>query len=423
MVRLARKVINYRRDVLDPAVVEDLIEEAQKMNALLDDPAVAVEQIEQQVDRMDRKLKPHGGQIYPVTFWSENIEMLIVAAILAIGIRSFFIQPFKIPTNSMYPTYYGMTPEVYSAEHPSPSAPVRAFRFLAYGAVHYDIKADAGGELMIPFFSGEKAPGMIYFQWVSGRKFLVWPTTFRQYTFFVGGKPTTIQVPADFNLDDVVLKTWFPDEPNMAAVRNRLENAGRIGFESGTLVGGTGIQLKSGESILDFDILTGDMLFVDRFSYHFFQPEIGDPIVFRTGAIPGLNHADGSPSDQYYIKRLVGKGGDVLSVSPPVLYRNGEPITGADAFEHNQQGEGDYKGYVGIGRMANGGVEIVPQGYYYAMGDNSPNSYDSRSWGLELERAGILNPHNPNNFVPEKAVVGRALFIFYPFTSRWGLAE
>ncbi len=423
MVRLARKVINYRRDQLEPTVIADLADEIEKMGELLADKSTSVDLIEQRVHRMDRKLKPHGGQIYPVTFWSENVEMLIVAAILAIGIRSFFIQPFKIPTNSMYPTYYGMTAEVYTADERPPPAPLRVLRFVTLGAVHYSAEAVNDGELLIPFFSGERAPGVVRFQMVPGRKFLVWPTTFRQYTFYVDRTAVTLQVPADFNLDDVILDTWFPDASSMSEVRERLDRSGRISPGPGTVLGRTGIQVASGEAIVDFDILTGDMLFVDRFSYNFVRPKIGDPFVFRTRDIAGLNNADGNPSDQYYIKRLVGEGGDTLEVEPPVLLRNGEPITGSPVFNLNHTLDGLYNGYVDMGRMANGAVETVPFGYFYAMGDNSPNSYDSRGWGIELENAGRLNADEPNNFVPAKDVVGRALFIFYPFTSRWGPAK
>jgi signal peptidase I len=49
----------------------------------------------------------------------------------------------------------------------------------------------------------------------------------------------------------------------------------------------------------------------------------------------------------------------------------------------------------------------IPTGNYVALGDNSANSLDSRYWG----------------FVPEKSVIGKAIFIYYPFTKRWGFAE
>ena len=49
----------------------------------------------------------------------------------------------------------------------------------------------------------------------------------------------------------------------------------------------------------------------------------------------------------------------------------------------------------------------VPADSFFAMGDNSANSSDGRVWG----------------FVPAKDVVGRPLFIYYPFTRRWGPAR
>ena len=96
--------------------------------------------------------KKCGGNIYPVTFWAENAEMIIVAATLALGIRTFFLQPFAIPTNSMYPTFYGMTPKVYTSEDPKPPLLKRVMRTVVLGATNYDIKAPDSGEVSIPLF-------------------------------------------------------------------------------------------------------------------------------------------------------------------------------------------------------------------------------------------------------------------------------
>ena len=54
------------------------------------------------------------------TGWKMS-KCCLVAAIVILGIRSFFVQPFIIPTNSMYPSFYGMTPHVYEDESPQHS--------------------------------------------------------------------------------------------------------------------------------------------------------------------------------------------------------------------------------------------------------------------------------------------------------------
>ena len=52
---------------------------------------------------------------YPNAAWRENVEVLLVALAVAMAIRTFFLQPFKIPTGSMQPTLFGVnsTPDFY----------------------------------------------------------------------------------------------------------------------------------------------------------------------------------------------------------------------------------------------------------------------------------------------------------------------
>nr|WP_238710346.1 signal peptidase I [Oceanipulchritudo coccoides] len=183
-------------------------------------------------------------------------------------------------------------------------------------------------------------------------------------------------------------------------------------LSNGTRVLKTGIQINKGETAFSFDLLTGDQLFVDRFSYHFKRPSVGDPIVFRTD---NLEHIDRDNRGKYYIKRAVAGPNDVLEIDPPGLVLNGQPATGAKAFEANRNQEAPYSGYVYGMRsqnyplpQADGRTPIkIPDGHYFAMGDNSPNSADSRMWG----------------FVPQTEIVGKAMFIYYPFSHRWGPAE
>jgi signal peptidase I len=156
------------------------------------------------------------------------------------------------------------------------------------------------------------------------------------------------------------------------------------------------------------------MLFVDRVSSHFVNPSRGDTFVFRTHNIPGLA-VQGVPSQNYYVKRLVGVPGDKLRVdSDGKLYVNGSEVTSPEPMALNSQTaiSRNYYGYLAdIGNFAYA-IPLtkeyqVTAGRYYSLGDNSANSFDSRGWGE----------------VPEKDLVGRPLFILHPFSARWGWAK
>ncbi|MDY6795932.1 MAG: signal peptidase I [Actinomycetota bacterium] len=149
----------------------------------------------------------------------------------------------------------------------------------------------------------------------------------------------------------------------------------------------------------------GDRVISDRITYHFREPRMGEIIVFRyppdnpanwtkgsnalfrsldlLAEVLNITHQDGHPP---FIKRVVGMGGDTVEMRDGLLYINGE-------LE-----EVDYE-YV---RDSSNGKWEVPEGTVMVMGDNRPNSNDSRRWG----------------FVPLEAILGRAVAIWWP-PSRW----
>jgi signal peptidase I len=404
-LRLSEKVYHYRRDLLKEREVQELLGASTHLQETLrrDEDA---SRIRMASERLEDVLRKYGGAYYRKYAWTDNVEVLLVAAILAIGIRTFFVQPFKIPTNSMWPTYHGMTHEIFESREEAPGAAGRLFRGMAYGARRYYVESPAAGELQIavhrdsPRLAGQR---------VRGRRWLVFPAEFVEYYLYVGGTPVAVRVPAEFQLESVLRDLFFPEAPAFEygvaeAVRSGRNVAAGPG---GTLLISTGRHVQSAEQLVHFDILTGDQLFVDRASYHFVRPKIGDSIVFRTGEIPGLRGPGGVQEDKYYIKRLVGLPGDTLEIQAPTLLRNGEPIDGRPVFEKINTREGTYTGYAAEGMLAPGRTVRVQENRYYALGDNSANSLDSRAWG----------------FVPEDAVVGRSLFIYYPFTKRWGPAK
>ncbi|WPJ96373.1 signal peptidase I [Coraliomargarita algicola] len=405
LLQAAHKVYHYRRDVLSEARLAELDKAVGELDSMLRDQSVSEAPLEACMNRLDALLRKIGGKIYPKTFWSDNLEVALVAAIIVIGIRTFFFQPFIIPTNSMYPTYSGMNAVMYEDKDDAPAALTKTFRFLTLGARHKALIAQNSGDIQIPMAATQDGGMRIYFKQVKGKKWGFLPTVLAEYTVLVGGVPHSIRVPADFDMQGTLLKSFPDTEPELV----RTSSGTGYALDLHT-------QAQPGEAVLRFDITLGDALFVDRISYHFKRPQAGDPFVFRTRDIPGIEGGHDNFVDKYYIKRIGGVGGETLEIKDGALLVDGHPRDEVEAYGRNARKEGEYGGYVYPSSnssspaklMTGPGVKAeIPAGKFVALGDNSANSLDSRYWG----------------YVPEKAVIGKAIFIYYPFTKRWGLAE
>ena len=417
VLEISHKVKLYRGDVLR---AEDLAEQERLAAALreLVRRSAKPDEIEPAITALHEVLLRNGGKIYPVSSNAEWVEMIVMAAIVAGAIRSFALQPFKIPTNSMWPTYNGMTSEVRAPGSEVPSFATRALEKIQWTWTYVE-RAPVDGEVKIPLeYSGFDGKDKHYRP--RGRS-----AGGEGYTLVVGNTPMAIDVPADFGLEGVLLRTYFPDYAKLPLRRQDAERwdkllvqAGRdnrieVGPNGPMLL--TGFKAKAGQTVLNFDILTGDMLFVDRVSYHFVNPSRGDTFVFKTNNIPGLADRNGNPSQNYYVKRLAGVPGERLFIDGDGrLYVNGSVVTSPEPMVLNSQRATDrgYYGYLAdIGDYAYAlplnKEYTVTDRHYYALGDNSANSFDSRGWGE----------------VPEKDVVGKPLFILHPFTSHWGAAK
>lgn len=434
-LEVAERVYNFRRDLLPPAQVQQLVAATGDLKLRLKDKADA-SKLKMAIEKLEDVLRQTGGRIYPTSSLVENVEFFLVAAIVILGLRAYFVQPFKIPTNSMWPTYYGMTHELIKTGE-EPGVLGRIGRLLAFGATHYAVQAPADGEVMVPVLRYSDGEMHMISSQKPGRALGVFPTMMREYTFSVNGALTTLEVPGDFDFERVldeafggarrpftkVLSEQFARTTEHETSMVTIRSGGRR-YDQRVYWVPLGKTVKRGEPIVSFDILTGDLLFVDRITYNFFPPKVGQGFVFKTENIhsPAMSTVDGEQIRQYYIKRLVGLPGDKLEIRTPrfirdgagdpadpaaQLYRNGAPITGAEAFTANSRKDGMYPGYTNGGLLAIGQVAEVPANSYMALGDNSPRSQDSRFWG----------------FVPDKDVVGKPLFIYYPLTRRWGLAR
>ena len=111
-LRLGEKALSYRKDLLSQDEAEELESSNLALNKVLKTKPILFEELNTSAKRVDQALQKSGGLYYHKKAWVENIEMLLVAAIVVIGIRSFFVQPFIIPTNSMFPSFFGMQPKL-----------------------------------------------------------------------------------------------------------------------------------------------------------------------------------------------------------------------------------------------------------------------------------------------------------------------
>ena len=104
MRKHVQKLLNHQRDILAPQTIEAVqTAMASCQQAVAEDAdRPALEKQMENLEKVANKwLKP-----YPNAAWRENVEVLLVALAVAMGIRTFFLQPFKIPTGSMQPTLY-----------------------------------------------------------------------------------------------------------------------------------------------------------------------------------------------------------------------------------------------------------------------------------------------------------------------------
>jgi signal peptidase I len=114
---------------------------------------------------------------------------------------------------------------------------------------------------------------------------------------------------------------------------------------------------------------TGQYLIVDELTYHFETPQRGDVIIFKYPLDPS----------QYFIKRIIGLPGETVNIKGgaiSVTKTDGSTLALPESYVKN------------IGNGADTSITI-PAGQYFVMGDNRPESSDSRYWGL-LPRGNIV---------------------------------
>lgn len=152
-------------------------------------------------------------------------------------------------------------------------------------------------------------------------------------------------------------------------------------------------------------LLEGDRIFVERVSRFFTTPKRGDIMVFY----PPFEKLPQTPTriferltgffckDVAYIKRVVGLPGDKIIIKPD---SNGEYFVYINGKRLEEKYILNGYDYIPCSEKMYCGPMTVPQGQYFMLGDNRGNSQDSRFWG----------------FLPKDRFIGRAVFLFWPFT-------
>lgn len=416
------KHIRYIAHVNDDIFADSTKE---KLNELLEDSkAVDAENPEAVSDFLkkgaDKAMNILPKRTHPIL--REYADILAVALTVAFGLRALYLQPFKIPTSSMQPTLFGIhyikDTELPDGSRTLPELP-QPLHYLLYSTQTAKQKIVRDGDFN--------------------------PNTISQYTnklfnertsFYIGG--IKYDLPGDFShvfkycnfqskvdvdeMIDVGFDKSFVEDPSHIVSRrssSKLEYMDKI--------------FTAGETLCNGWLSLGDHLFVDRVTFHFRDPARGDITIFTTNGI--YTGSEG----YFFIKRLIGMPGDHLKIIDNMVYvkpkgqAEFKPITdfGIEGINRIYSGKGGYHGhlpywllspsederdrfkyrinsnhpYARVAYADDGGL-IVPENCYFMMGDNSANSSDSRYWG----------------FVPRKNIIGKAFFIFWPISRRWGIA-
>ncbi len=333
-----KRLIHYKEDTLpgkDLAKLRELL--ARLKEAMSKRSREEVARVQEDIDKDLGRIAPPP----PDASWRENVEVFLVAIVIAAGVRAYFLQPFKIPTGSMQPTLFGVVG--FPSEDSTPNIVQRAFEFGWLGRSYVDVRAKSD----VVVASNPNANPMYV---DSGDLREVSYLNFFTFTDIVCQR-----------VSDGGIETYRVFAPKDVVARDFGIHAGR--------------EFKAGEPIIRGHVDTGDQVFVDKMSYNFAKPERGNVFVFKTTGIPEIqNHLPPGVQSQHYIKRLAGLPRDELRIADLMLYINGS-IPDQFVFQRVMSQKNGYRGYSTFPQAtylnSPDATFTVPAKSYFALGDNS----------------------------------------------------
>ncbi len=363
LLHMAHHARSMREDICDKDSLQQLNDAEKSLRAAWKQRDIG--QIEQAADRIGEC----AGRVFPPKKWPkirENVEILVVALAVAMGFRTYIIQPFKIPTGSMQPTLYGITVKPQEKRSLMDIPPMSFLRFIVFGERYIEIKAKSSGPLSL---RGQAIAEYIENEIKTGQ--IVGKT----------GLPGTVSV---YDIGGVLHLI----HPDMTAHVQ------------------PGEEVQPSQVIASGVVKYGDHIFVDKIRWNFARPKRGNVIVFSTD---GINYRN-IRANAFYIKRLVGLPGEQISIQPPYLVANGQKVDEPYPFKRLLTEKG-YHGY----NLARSDAALmnpwdtidVGEEQFLPFGDNTDQSLDGRYFG----------PVNRQN------LIGPAFFVYWPFTERWGVVR
>jgi signal peptidase I len=397
----ARKFVHYKRDLLPPDRIAEIeSRRTDLLAAIKSGDRAKVDEASKQIRGVCENALPREK---PVGWLEDNVEVMFVAIVIALGLRAYYLQPFRIPTGSMQPTLNGIigTP---TPESEWPSFPQRMLEKLLRGRTYVKVVIDKDQRIATDS-RGKMMLGDSQFMHFFSRSEIV----------FADDKQTLLSR----LLGTAPLRLPAPINPMLEiGLKNSLNKA--------QMNGGV---IPANTVLCEGTIDSGDLVLVDKFSYHFRKPKRGEVFVFDTLGIRGIHERSGDQAaGSHYIKRLCGVPGDTLTIQSPNLLVDGK-IAQEPGIQRVIRGQGPYainsNGYqLADPRESNHRGKTIHQYLaqpddsltladkarpgmreYVALGDNTGNSLDSRYWGP----------------VKEFNLVGPALFALWPVTTgHWG---